>query len=331
MAKVSAAPFRARDADLVASIRNAIMDPNKLRKQRAVLDLLEHLTPENAAAVRDVFLAFHKANTKEDFAWAAFWTRWGQIDGPAALEYAAGAHPELGGSGAGTNAMEGFMLTDSTIVRRWLTEHADLPAFDVFARVYVESLAKTDVSMATHDLFALPLQPEERYSCFGPIIREALNSGGTSGVEAWFGQLNDLQKKEAFVHAVWAIKDADLDAVTSWYSAQADKPWRDDKHLDDIVRRYAERDPAGSVEWLLSLPPSSQTGQPAGLPMAIDTWARNDAASASTWLLQNTNQAWFAKAASGYVRGRRGTAAEADFFKVLDPVRTQAVLAELRN
>jgi hypothetical protein len=174
-----------------------------------------------------VFLAFHKANTKEDFAWAAFWTRWGQIDGPAALEYAAGAHPELGGSGAGTNAMEGFMLADSTIVRRWLTAHPDLPAFDVFARVYIESLAKTDVSMATQDLFTLPLQAQERYSCFGPIIREALNSGGTRAVEGWFGQLNDLQKKEAFVHAAWAIKDADLDAATSWYSAQADKPWRD--------------------------------------------------------------------------------------------------------
>lgn len=61
-----------------------------------------------------------------------------------------------------------------------------------------------------------PLQPAERCSSFGPIIREALNSGGTSGVEAWFGQLNDLQKKEAFVHAVWAIKDADLDVLTSW-------------------------------------------------------------------------------------------------------------------
>jgi hypothetical protein len=315
----------------VISIRSAITDPDKLRKQRAVLDLLEYLTPKNAPVVRDVFLALRKANAKDDFAWAAFWTRWGEIDGAAALEYAAAAHPELGGSGAGTNAMEGFIGADSTVARRWLSTHGDLPAFDVFARVYVESLAKTDFSMATHDLFALPLQPEERYSSLGPIVREALNSGGIIGVERWFEQLNDLQKKEAFIHTVWAIKDADLDALTSWYSAQADRSWRDDKHLDDIVRRYAERDPAASIEWLLSLPPSSQTGQPAGLPMAVDTWARSDAGSAAAWLLQNVNQAWFPKAASGYVRGRRGTAAEAEFFKGIDPTQAQAVLAELRN
>jgi hypothetical protein len=329
--KVPESRSRQNDSELVASIRDAIMDPNKLRKQRAVLDLLEHLTPENAAAVRDVFLAFRKANAKEDFAWAAFWTRWGQIDGPAALEYAANAHSELGGSGAGTNAMEGFIENDSVSGREWLATHSHLPSFDVFARVYVERLAKTDIAAATQDLFSLPLQPEQRYDCFGPIIREALNARGVGGVQGWFAQLNDLQKKEAFVHTVWAMRDSDLDAVTSWYSAQADKPWRDDKHLDDIVRRYTQRDPASAIEWLLSLPPSSKTGQLAGLPMAIDTWAKSDATTAGTWLLQNIDQPWFTKAASGYVRGRRGTASEGEFLQALSPNQAQAVMAELRN
>lgn len=329
-AKVSAATQPPPGSELASSMRSAIADPDKLRKQRAVLDLLEYLTPENAPAVRDVFLAFRKPGAKEDFAWSAFWTRWGQIDGLAALEYVTAAHPELGGSGAGTNVMEGLVGTDSTVVRKWLNAHLDLPVFDVFARVYVENLARTNLSMATHDLFAFPLEPEERYSCFGPIVKEALLSGGINGVEGWFRELNDFQKKEAFIHAVWAIKDADLNAVTSWYSAQADKPWRNDKHLDDIVRSYAERDPAASIEWLLSLPPSPQIGPFAGLPMAVDVWARNDPASAATWLLQNVNQPWFPKAASGYVR-TRGIAAETELFRGIDSARRQAVIDQLRN
>jgi len=193
-----------------------------------VLDLLEQLMPANAPAVRDVFLAFHRPGAKEDFAWTAFWTRWGEVDGAAALEYFT-AHPELGGSGAGTNAMAGFIGNDRTTARRWLNTHGDVPGFDVLARVYVENLARTDLSTATEELFALPLQSEQRYIGLGPIVLEALISGGMHAVDGWFAQLNDVQKKEAFIHTVWAVKDTDLDALTAWYSAQADKPWRDDK------------------------------------------------------------------------------------------------------
>lgn len=45
-------------AELADSIRNAIVNPDKLRKQRAVLDLLAYFPPENAPTIRDVFLAF---------------------------------------------------------------------------------------------------------------------------------------------------------------------------------------------------------------------------------------------------------------------------------
>jgi hypothetical protein len=65
--------------------------------------------------------------------------------------------------------------------------------------------------------------------------------------------------------------------------------------------------------------------------MAIDTWAKSDATTAGTWLLQNIDQPWFTKAASGYVRGRRGTASEGEFLQALSPNQAQAVMAELRN
>jgi len=312
----------------VNAFASALTDGNKLRKQRAVLDLLDKLTAENAPAVRDVFLAAHRPGDKEDFAWIAFWTRWGEVDGGAALEYFA-THPELAGTGAGTNAMAGFIGSDRATARRWLTDHRDLNGFDLLARVYAENLAKTDASMATQELFSITSDPSQRYIGLGPIVLEALTSGGMQGVEGWFANLNDMQKKEAFIHTVWAIKDVDLDALTAWYSAQADKPWRDDKHLDDIVRRYAQHDPAASIEWLFSLPPDPQSGQPAGLPMAVDIWARRDAPNAAAWLLRNVEQPWFPKAASGYVRNRRGSAAEAELLGAVDPSHRQAILDEL--
>jgi hypothetical protein len=315
---------------LVDAFASALADGHKLRKQRAVLDLLDKLTPENAPAVRDVFVAAHRPGDKEDFAWIAFWTRWGEVDGGSALQYFA-THPELAGSAAGTHAMAGFIGLDRTAARHWLADHRDLDGFEVLARVYAENLAKTDVAMATEELFSITSDPAQRYIGLGPIVLEALTSGGMQGVEGWFANLNDMQKKEAFIHTVWAIKDVDLDALTRWYSAQADKPWRDDKHLDEIVRRYAPRDAAASIDWLLSLPPNRQTGLPAGLPLAVDIWARSDASNAAAWLVQNVDQPWFANAASGYLRSRRGSAAEAELLGAIDPDRRQAVLDELRK
>jgi hypothetical protein len=47
--------------------------------------------------------------------------------------------------------------------------------------------------------------------------------------------------------------------------------------------------------------------------------------------VQNVDQPWFANAATGYLRSRRGSAAEVELVGAIDPDRRQAVLDELRK
>lgn len=128
------------DDEFINTLRAAFGDANAHRSQKAVLDLLEYMTPQNARRVRDIFVEFDKRGIGLEFAWRAFWTRWGEIDGPGAIDFAV-SQPDLvrGGHWHYESLMSGWAAVDPAAAGRWLRTGASRSGR---ARIKVKVIAR---------------------------------------------------------------------------------------------------------------------------------------------------------------------------------------------
>ena len=285
-------------------MRTAMAEPNEHRKQKALLDLFEYLTPQNAEAVRGLFFEFDKVGVRQGFAWEAFWTRWGEVDGAGAMRYLRD-HPDEGGQEwSYNNMMAGWAATDPAAARGWLLANGDDPHLRESLSGYAREAARADLSRTTRDVFA---SSQDNGVVFWAVsaLCDAANRAGIGGVQKWFDTLSPKEKAIAFEHAQWRINDAPVEVAAEWFRQQAGEPWRDDKHLGLLAQKYVAKDPLAALAWLAALPPSSQTGEFAGLLPALETWTRLDGTASAQWLNGRESEPWFAAAAAGHFLGLR--------------------------
>ena len=231
---------------MINALRGAFGDPIHHRSHKAILDLLEFLTPENAERVRNLFFEYDKKGVGLDFAWSAFWTRWGEIDPLGALNFALSqkdlleraGHPHL------QNIMRGWSAVDPVAAQRWLREHPQVPHYKWLVSALAANWAVTNASDATAFVLSLPLDENILQNSLGEIAETLRKVSGPERVEAWFAGLDDRAKPLAFNHAASRIKDGNIEKTKSWFASQADKPWRDDRYYLDFVQRYGAQDPA---------------------------------------------------------------------------------------
>nr|MDQ3625375.1 hypothetical protein [Verrucomicrobiota bacterium] len=314
--------------EYIVAMRSAFADTNGLRKQKTILELLEKLTPENALAVREIFLDFDRIGEQQPFAWWAFWTRWGEIDGPGVMEYLFRNQDQRGGLTPHKHAIQAWSATDLEGAKRWLLKQRDHPHFaESLNSLLVEYARYAGAERATAEVLTFGLGHEALPQPLAAIAGVAYRRG-PGALQQWFDTLPDEHKAVGYTRVLWRLKDRELPVAIDWITAHADKPWRNDEYLGDVVRGYAAQDPVAAMNWVTSLPPSPQTGKQAGISTAVAIWADRDARGLTEWLLTKPSQPWFPEAGAALVRKlqRNDTAAAEAFLNSLQPDLKQRIL-----
>lgn len=316
--------------EFLSALREIMPDTNLHRQRKALLDLMEHLTPEAAPLVREAFFELKKAGFTSEFGWWSFCTRWGEIDPEGAFKYFSERPDDPGRGNVASHLMEGWMAVDAHGARTWLADHRDSPFFREAFGSYIKNSARTNLSQATRDVFALAPDSDTLWHNLGPLVESARTSGQMEGVTSWFDGLTDTEKSAAFEHALWAFKDADLFTAVEWFTQNADKPWRNDKHFHHIANRFAQQDPRAALDWVITLPDDpGRPGFPPGLSTILDTWTQKEPDAAAAWLEQNLSAPWLPRAAMGHLRTlRRIDQGKADAFLARIPAEMRAAVLQ---
>jgi hypothetical protein len=322
------------DDELINALRGACSDPIHHRSQKAILDLLEFMTPENAERVCGVFVNCDKKGVALDFAWPAFWTRWGEIDPLGAFRFALSqkdlvqrsGHPDL------QNIIRGWSTVDSMSAERWLREHPDSPHYGSMVSALAADRAATNSSDATAFVLSLPLDPDSLQRSLGSIAETLGKMSEPERLEAWFDGLPEPARQLAFNQTASRITEGNVEDAKQWFTAQADKPWRDDNNYLEFIHRFGTEDPAGAAAWVFSLPPRAGEFYPIGTSKVMEQWTLKDASSAFSWLMQHGQESWWPRAAKGYFNGleSRDRAAAVAFMDSLGQAQREAVLQDLQ-
>jgi hypothetical protein len=326
-------PAPKNDDEFIAMLRAAFMDPVRHRSIKAIYELMEYLTPQNALQTRELFKEFSKLGIRLDDAWFAFWVRWGEIDGAGVMERLVSDETEIAeGYWHFENAMLGWATVDSIAAEAWLTTHRDAPFYDKLYHSLVLGCGYTDLERATEIAFAL-LRPRSPMidNAMGAVAQDAFRTGGIPAVARWFEGLNESAKKLAMIHVHWCIIHGDPRLAQEWFTGQADKSWRNDKHIPDFMPRLIDVSGGGAaMEWLIELPRSGD-GNPPGLRTSMEHWTSKAPAEARHWLDKHRDERWWPRAAAGYLRTLRkdkNTAPVDLFLQALDDQTRKAIEAE---
>jgi hypothetical protein len=323
------------DDEFVAAVRTALADPVRHRSLKAIHDLMEYLTPRNARRIEALFGEFSEMGIRLDDGWWAFWVRWGEIDGSGVFAHLLS---DPGQKAAGhwhfENAMLGWATVNPAAAEAWLAAHRDAPFYDAIYVALITAYGYTDLNRATAAALALaPQQVGRLHDALGSIAENAYREGGAPGVAEWFEKLNDSAKNIGLIHAHYRINRGDPAFARAWFTAQADKPWRDDKHLSDLASRLIDADPPAAMEWLVELPLFPGSRHPAGVRAGIEHWADKAPTDVTAWLEKHRTASWWPRAAAGYLRvmqKKKDTIAVDAFLRPLDEPTRKAIEAESR-
>jgi hypothetical protein len=226
--------------------------------------------------------------------WSAFWTRWGEIDGPAALDFILtkqnhGAVPkDL------RRVMRGWGAKDAAAATAWL--EANQGAFPKNKKDLGDALIGLADGFGSADLMGATRMILQAAPAGDPLLgpltetlaEQALRQGRSGGVRQWFEQLPmdatpGSARAAAMGHVYWRLYQANPDRAMEFLHEQSSQPWRSDKLIAELTARVAEKDPVKALHWLETIPPSKDGSYP-GLANTLRKWADTDSKEAAQWL-----------------------------------------------
>lgn len=264
------------DGNFDALFAQALRDPNPITRRLAFSKLLEAMTPENAASMRQQLVALGA----EPDQWRDFHYAWGALDGKAAFESAANSQEQDLGitmSGwAAANPADALAMLDN------LPEALQGQRDQLTASV-VAGLADNNRAMATDLVLKLGQEGNERAGNLMEIVAsETLRAEGPEAASRWSESLPDGPLKAT---AMGRVADAyarkDPEAAARWAQNLAGESYAA-RAIEQIGGRWAQSNPVAAVGWLESLPAGN--GQTAGLRNAFSDWEDRDPVAAVEYL-----------------------------------------------
>jgi hypothetical protein len=283
------------DGNLDALFDQALRDSNPITRRLAFAKLLEAMTPENAAGMREQLVALG-ADPEQ---WQDFHYAWGALDGQAAFDHAANS-PERDlavtmTGWAAANPAEALALLDN------LPESMKGQRDELTASV-VSGLADNNRGMATDLVLRLGQEGNQRAGNLMEIVaNETLRAEGPEAASRWSEALPDGPLKGT---AMGRIADAyvrkDPEAAARWAQQFAGESYAA-RAVEQIGGRWARSNPVAAVGWLETLPAGN--GQTAGLRNAFGDWEDRDPAAAGQYLMSMPQSPQRDSAISGFATG----------------------------
>ncbi|OYU16689.1 MAG: hypothetical protein CFE34_19690 [Rhodobacteraceae bacterium PARR1] len=262
------------DGNLDALFQQALRDPNQITRRLAFAKLLEAMTPENAAAMREQLVALGADPDQ----WRDFHYAWGALDGKAAFDHAAASpEPDLNDTMTGWAAANPAQAID---MLNQLPESLQGQRNEIIASL-VSGLADGDLSAAT--AFVLGLGENDQSAKLMEIVAsQTIRAESPEAAARWSDSLPDgPMKATAMSRVADAYARKDPEAAARWVQGAAGEGYAS-KAVEEIGGRWAESNPVAAVDWLQDLPASN--GQIAALRSSFDNWEDGNPAAAQDYL-----------------------------------------------
>jgi hypothetical protein len=265
------------NVSLDALAKLALRAPSHVTRRLAFARLLESMTPENAAQIRQQMTEMGADGEQ----WRDFQYSVGAILGKAAFD-----DPE-------NNKREGAL---SAILSGWaaaqpqqaLALWENLPKEledkrEELTRGLVNGLADSNRPMATELVLRLQEQGDkDTPRLMEMVATETLRADGPEAASIWSDQLPDGAMKGAAMNRIAnEFARANPEAAAKWVARYADQDFAASA-VERVTRPWTEKNPEAAVSWLESLPPGR--GQNAGLQTAFNDWEDRDPAAATKYL-----------------------------------------------
>lgn len=274
----------------------AFKDPNPVVRRMAFSKLLESVTPENAAQIREQLAQLGAGGQMlSDFNYT-----WGAVAGEEAFRTAA-----ANGDKRSLEALiSGWTAADPESAIAMLD---NLPEDLAGERKRLETgvvsgLADRDPNVAADFVKALAEAGNENARrLISNVIGEVLRQEGHEGASIWVERLEDGPLKGRAMDEVasrYVRKNPEEAAI--WIQQFADQEYAT-AAIREIGSEWAERQPSAAVTWLESLPESK--GQRSGLNSAFDDWEDRDPVAAGNYLLNMEESPKRDSAISGFAVG----------------------------
>jgi hypothetical protein len=259
-------------------------------RQAAWLAMLSNLTADNALEVRELFRKMDKQGRWFIPEWDAFWSRWGEVDGPAALEHIKTIGMRNYQPTLADKVLKGWTAKDPAGARTWLEANTSSPWYDGALRGYLDGLARTNLDRATQDAIALGNR-RDMGRLTEVLTEQALQQRQLGGMLEWWRSLPDDSsegsvRRESIANVYQRLQIANDARAGDWLAELAGTPYRAENQIGRHAEKIAARDPAEALQWVTSLPPSPTDGHYTGIGRTIDALTQRDPAAVESWLNQ---------------------------------------------
>ena len=275
-------------ADVLEKFWTTLTIGDDRERQAAWFALLSNLNSGNAAEVRELFRKMDAQGRWFVPEWDAFWLRWGEVDGRAALEQV----PTTGNAEyqpmLAEKILKGWAAKDPAGARNWLTANPSSPLYLGALKGYLTGLARTDLDRATQD--ALALGKDHEIDGISEVLTEqALKQRQLAGMLDWWRSLPEdtgesSLRRQAIGDIYQRLQAANDPRTGDWLTELAGTPFRPENEIGEHAAKIAATDPAAAISWVASLPPSADEGHYTGIGRTVRALAAKDPVAVENWL-----------------------------------------------
>jgi hypothetical protein len=280
--EIAAEPKGGVNKKLLAAMRTTLSDNDPTRRNRDFALLLDVMRPEDALAVHNLFLEFHRdGQTFGEY--APFANRWGQIDGAGALQALMDEKPMRLPPQDLRNIIVGWSTNDPASALAWIKDHPDVPGANGNFDAVIQGWINLDRDAATRYMLDNPLSLGDRVRATRNAADEILSGSGIEATVDWLAsfpptQENNLAANNALNSISWRLGELPYDkAAGVWVTLSQNSLGGFDQ-----LERFTE----------VSAGARSATLGPGGFIDALaEKWPVDQAISSfATWSEQNPEQ-----------------------------------------
>jgi hypothetical protein len=279
---------RLSSAERMALLVNGAMVYNSGNQTAVLCDLISTCTKDE---IREAARLFSEVQERGNFqtreVWDSLWKQWGRVDPMGCLKDA-GENAPAKSPGDVRNVMAGWLETDAAGALSWAKEPKQDSLQAAAAALAITQSANGDFKRLESLIRALPSDGLTRQACLQDYFDLVSLAGESQSVPATYEQLDPSLRADAWPVAMQRLSYGDPQEAFSWLQNHAGDPGRDYRVVECLFDELAEKDPAGTLKWVVELPapliddPFAEQTHPA--LMVMRKWQQQDPAAAAAWL-----------------------------------------------
>ena len=246
-------------------------------RQRALMEMIETLGPDQFAAVAEQFRNLdHLGDSRGEY--GLILQGWSKLDPLAALDYV-GTHGD--GRGRGT-ILETWAGNDAAAAEAWAKANFTGDGPNPYMASVIRGLAGNDLATATRLAEAMP-QSGERGQAVGSIT-DALFQQSIEAAKSYPAGITDDALRGGFVAMIAnRLAEKDPDDAAKWLaSMNAGEDQR--RAARGVADALAKEDPAKAAAWLKSLQPEARAEAARGIIPVMSSGDANKITQTATWV-----------------------------------------------